>query len=140
MSKIKCLEELEKTSLEWTAVCNGIFLDYWGMPKVKSYMTAFTLILDIANCSAAIPGSGDVPVVFTHTSDVAKYVALCLSLPTWERESYIIGDRLTWNEFAQLAEQVRGKLHCARAYCGRRTSMRMLIIMPGCRDEIHRYP
>ncbi|KAM0202706.1 hypothetical protein ACHAPA_012289 [Fusarium lateritium] len=107
--KILSREELETTkSLEWTAVLNGFFLDYFGMPKVTSYLQPTTLVLDIANNSAGIPGSGDVPVVFTHSFDVARYTARLLGLDKWEKESYVIGDKLTWNEFLKLAEEAKG--------------------------------
>ncbi|KAK7421216.1 hypothetical protein QQX98_002346 [Neonectria punicea] len=107
--KILSREELEKTtSLEWTTILNGFFLDYFGMPKVKSYLQPTTLVLDIAHNVAGIPGSGDVPVVFTHSFDVAKYTARLLGLEKWEKESYVIGDKVTWNEFRKLAEEAKG--------------------------------
>lgn len=107
-TKLAAEAELEKTSLEWTLICNGFFLDYWGMPKVKSYLQPTVIILDIAAGMAGVPGSGDTPVVFTYSFDVGKYVAACLTLSKWEKESYVIGDKLTWNEFVKLAEEVRG--------------------------------
>lgn len=107
-TKIGIIKALESTSLEYTSVLNGYFLDYFFVPKVKSYMPPMALALDIANDFAAIPGSGDVPVVFTHTFDVARFVAALVGQPTWEKESYIIGDRVTWNEFLRLAEEAKG--------------------------------
>jgi hypothetical protein len=53
-------------------------MDYWGNPTVKSRMGPITLFVDIANNAAAIPGTGNEPVVFSHTSDVAKLVAASL--------------------------------------------------------------
>lgn len=107
--KIAILRALETTSLEYTAICNGYFLDYFVAPKVKTYMNPMAMVIDIPNDFAAIPGSGNVPVAFTHTFDVAKYVAALQALPKWEKESVIVGDKVTWNEFVQLAEQVKGK-------------------------------
>ncbi|KAG7148679.1 Oxidoreductase BOA1 like protein [Verticillium longisporum] len=100
---------LDKTQLEWTAVANGLFLDYWGFPHVESYLQPIILILDLAANRAAIPGSGNTPVVFTYTRDVAKFTAKLLTLDKWEPVSYIIGDKVSWNEFVKTAEQVRGK-------------------------------
>uniref|UniRef100_A0A0D2YHR5 NAD(P)-binding domain-containing protein n=1 Tax=Fusarium oxysporum (strain Fo5176) TaxID=660025 RepID=A0A0D2YHR5_FUSOF len=57
---------------------------------------------------AAIPGNPNQPAVFTYTKDVAKFTAKLLTLEKWEPVSYIIGDRLTWKEFTQLAEEVTG--------------------------------
>ncbi|KAH7231555.1 hypothetical protein B0J15DRAFT_574934 [Fusarium solani] len=107
-AKLAAISELEGTNLEWTIVCNGFFLDYWGMPKVKSYLSPMTLFIDAAFKEAAIPGSGNTPVVFTYSHDVAKFTAALLTLDKWEKESYVIGTKLSLNEFLQLAEEVRG--------------------------------
>ncbi len=106
--KMDIIDALEGTSLEYTSVLNGYFLDYFVVPKVKSYMPPMALVLDIANDFAAIPGSGDVPIVFTHTFDIARFVAALVKQSKWEKESYIIGDRVTWNEFLRLAEEAKG--------------------------------
>lgn len=66
------------------------------------------LVVDMAANAAAIPGSGDVPVVFTHTFDIARFIPALLTLPKWEKESYIIGDKVTWNEFLQIVEEAKG--------------------------------
>jgi hypothetical protein len=107
--KHQALEELKKTSLEYTIVYNGYFLDYFGMPHIKSYLHNTTLVVDIQSQTAAIPGSGNVSVVFTYTFDVAKFVGALLSLEKWPLESYIIGDKVTWNQFLQLAEEATGE-------------------------------
>lgn len=86
----------------------GYFADHYFAPKVKSYLPPIALVLDIANNFAAIPGSGDVPIVFTHTFDVARFVVGLVGQPKWEKSSYIIGDTVTWNEFLRLAEETKG--------------------------------
>jgi hypothetical protein len=67
--------------------------------------------VDIANNVAAIPGTGDVPIVFTHTFDVAKFVAALVGVPDWSERSTVIGDKKSWNEFVAIAEEVKG-LYC----------------------------
>jgi hypothetical protein len=106
--KLNHLKTVEATSLEWTAVLTGYFLDYYGAPKVKSYMPPMSLVIDVPNNAAAIPGSGNVPSVFTHTFDVGKFTAALLTKEKWEKETYIIGDKLTFNEFVRIAEEVKG--------------------------------
>ncbi|KAL5603571.1 hypothetical protein FOVSG1_006321 [Fusarium oxysporum f. sp. vasinfectum] len=106
--KLEAQAVLKTTNLETTVVQNGYFMDYWGMPGVKSYMQPSTLILDIPNAAAGIPGTGDTPVIFTHTTDVARFVAALLNSDNWDPVSYVVGDKVTWNEFLRLAEQVRG--------------------------------
>lgn len=51
------------------------------------------------------------PVTFTYTFDVARYVVAALDLAAWPEESCVAGDTLTWNEFLALAEEARGELH-----------------------------
>ncbi|PNP78585.1 hypothetical protein FNYG_08064 [Fusarium nygamai] len=35
-AKLSLFDALDKTDLEWTAVANGFFLDYWGAPNLKT--------------------------------------------------------------------------------------------------------
>lgn len=86
-------------------------MDYWGIPGVKSNMLPVVFCIDIPHKAAAIPGDGNTPVIFTHTTDVAKYVAASLDLEEWDPVSHVIGDRVTWNEFLQLAEEATGRFH-----------------------------
>lgn len=108
-AKLNVLAALEATSsLEYTAVYNGYFADYWVLPKVKSYQAPLALVVDIANDFAAIPGSGNELVVFTHTFDIARFVAALVGASKWDKESYIIGDKVSWNQFVQYAEEAKG--------------------------------
>lgn len=106
--KVEYLKALEATSLEYTAVNNGFFLDYFVIPHVKSYLGGITMALDIANKAAGIPGSGEVPVAFTYSFDVGDFVAALLTQSAWGKDSYTIGDKVTWNEFLAIAEEARG--------------------------------
>ncbi|KAF5844423.1 hypothetical protein GGP41_001390 [Bipolaris sorokiniana] len=107
-NKLTVLGALESTSLEYTVVINGLFMDYYGQPHVKSHISPLAIVIDMANNAAAIPGSGDVPVAFTYTHDIGRMVVALLTLPKWSKESYIIGDKLTWNEVLQIAQDIKG--------------------------------
>lgn len=112
LHKLNAQKELQKTkNLEYTIFHNGFFMDYWGIPGVKSNLERAPLVfwLDIPNNAAAVPGSGNTPAVFTHTVDVAKFVVASLDLPKWEPQTFVFGDRVTWNEFVRLAEEAKGK-------------------------------
>ncbi|KAL8404830.1 hypothetical protein RB594_009634 [Gaeumannomyces avenae] len=110
--KLEVKEELAKTkTLEHTLFNNGYFMDYWGLPKVPSYLSRmpnYPFWIDMENNAAALPGSGDVPAHFTHTADVARFVAASLDLPKWEPETDVYGDLFTWNEFLRLGEDAKG--------------------------------
>ncbi|UPL03669.1 hypothetical protein LCI18_014603 [Fusarium solani-melongenae] len=108
-SKLDAVEALEKSTLEYTLFYVGYFLDFWGYPRVQSYQRQNLIVVDIEYDRAAIPGDGNTPVTFTHTFDVAEFVAASLDLPSWEKESYVIGESITWNEFLRLAEEVKGE-------------------------------
>ncbi|KAF5600609.1 isoflavone reductase like P3 [Fusarium pseudoanthophilum] len=107
-AKLSLFDALDKTDLEWTAVVNGFFLDYWGAPNLKTYLDPLTMVLDIPARKAAIPGNPNQPAVFTYTRDVARFTAKLLTLEKWDPVSYIVGDRLTWLEFTKLAEDISG--------------------------------
>ncbi|KAF2163835.1 hypothetical protein M409DRAFT_26015 [Zasmidium cellare ATCC 36951] len=105
----QALDRLEASELEYTVIVNGMFLDYFGMPHIKTHLTPLVMVLDIENRAAAIPGSGDVPATFTYSYDAARFVAALLDQPRWSKESKIIGDTVTWNEFLRTAEEVTGE-------------------------------
>uniref|UniRef100_A0A8H7NBY7 NAD(P)-binding domain-containing protein n=1 Tax=Bionectria ochroleuca TaxID=29856 RepID=A0A8H7NBY7_BIOOC len=104
----KAVDLLRTTSLEWTEIAPGYFADYWGMPFIETHLTPMSPVIDMKNNVAAIPGSGDEPVVFSYSLDVAKVVARLLDLPQWQETTFIVGDKLTWNEFLKLAEDAKG--------------------------------
>ncbi|KAH6880826.1 hypothetical protein B0T10DRAFT_581524, partial [Thelonectria olida] len=99
---------LQTTSLEWTEVANGYFLDYWGMPYIKTHLTPMMPVIDMENKIAAIPGTGDEPIAFSYSLDVARVVVKMLHLPQWQETTYVVGDTITWNEFLRLVQEARG--------------------------------
>lgn len=109
-AKLVSLQTLEQTSLEYASFHIGYFLDYYGMPKIPTFMSPYPFVLDAANNAAAIPGSGDNPIVFNYSHDVAKYVVASLDLDRWERDFYIASTKMTWNEGVKLIEDVKGTL------------------------------
>ncbi|KAG4440174.1 hypothetical protein IFR05_004319 [Cadophora sp. M221] len=106
--KLAAIVELKKTHLEHTKITNGYFADYFGMPKFKSYMSPIVLVLDIGHKVAAIPGSGNTPVVMTTTADVGKFVVASMGLEKWSETSFVVGDRKSFNDILAIAEKVTG--------------------------------
>lgn len=107
MTSFSHLQLWRRTKLEYTTVINGFVADYFA-PMATSNMGPFTMIVDIPNNKAAIPGMGNVPVSFTHSVDVVRFTASLLGVPKWPKKSYIIGETLTWNEFVATAEESKG--------------------------------
>ncbi|PYI05406.1 NAD(P)-binding protein [Aspergillus sclerotiicarbonarius CBS 121057] len=104
----KAIEVLRASRLQWTIFVNGIFLDYFGPSTLRSYLKPNVFVLDLVSHVAAIPGDGNVPVTFTYTFDLARFVVAALDLEDWPEESRVVGDELTWNEFVGLAESIQG--------------------------------
>lgn len=101
--------ELRKTNLEWTKFVNGFFLDYYGAPHIKTNLPTITLAIDMKSRKAAIPGTGNEPVAFTYSYDVAKFVSKILDMNEWQETTYCYGEIMTWNEFIKVAEDVTGE-------------------------------
>ncbi|SCO78850.1 uncharacterized protein FRV6_03063 [Fusarium oxysporum] len=106
--KLKAVDTLEKTNLEFSLVSIGLFLDYWAAPRIPTHIRAANIIIDPENNVAVIPGDGNTPVVFTHSTDAAKFAVALLDLPDWKRRYAIITNRMTLNEAVRLAEEVKG--------------------------------
>lgn len=90
-TKLQALAELKKTDLEYTIFQPGFLLDYYTGPLVESYMSPLVVVIDWEQNMAAIPGSGNTPVTFTHSSDLAKYVDAALDLEKWQSRYNTIG-------------------------------------------------
>lgn len=97
-------------NLEWTLFHNGYFMDYFGQPWAPTTMPSEIPFVDIEACQATIPGSGDDLAVWTHTTDVAKFVSRAISMKpgTWKEHSWIIGDKASLHEILRAAEKARG--------------------------------
>ncbi|THX96951.1 nmrA-like family protein [Aureobasidium pullulans] len=111
----EAIDILKASDLEWTVFLNGVFLDYYGMPHIKTYLAPNVFAIDMVNKVAAIPGDGNTPVTFTWSMDLAKFVVAALDLPSWEEESCVVGDEVTFNQFVDMAEEVCG-VKFARSY------------------------
>ncbi|KAF7864005.1 hypothetical protein EAF04_006970 [Stromatinia cepivora] len=107
--KTIAITELAKTHLEYTSFVNGLFLDYLSMPAVPSHLAAAINFFDIPNKSAVLIGTGKVPLVMTHTRDVARFIVASLSLEKWEKRSYMVGDRKSWHDVVEILGKVAGE-------------------------------
>ena len=108
-------EALKKTDLQWTRVVNGFFLDYWGMPFLKTYLNPFPWAVDVANGKAtAIPGTGNEVLSMTYSFDLARFIVKLLEKPDWPEFSALVGEDVTFNQIVQWAEQARGE---SSRYC-----------------------
>jgi nucleoside-diphosphate-sugar epimerase len=90
-------------------VIPGFFMDYWGMPHVKTQLSPMTIAVDMANCEAAIPGDGNDIIAMTYSYDMARFIARLLESEKWEEFSVVVGDETTYNQLVKIGERVRGE-------------------------------
>lgn len=107
--KFKAVDRLAESRLEWTRFSNSMFMDYAFSPRIPSAFPETQLSwIDFDNNVASIPGDGNTPLVNTHSSDIPKFVMKLLDLPKWDTRYFLVGDRLTFNEYVDMAETAKG--------------------------------
>lgn len=99
---------LRSTTLEWTRFSVGFFIDYYGIPAIKTHLPPMSFVVDMNSKKAAIPGTGNEPIALTYSYDVAKFVSAYLDAPKWEEATYVYGEKTTWNAFIKVTEEVTG--------------------------------
>ncbi|KAJ5778246.1 hypothetical protein N7520_001492 [Penicillium odoratum] len=99
---------LENSSLKYTRVIPGFFMDYWGMPHIQTNLHPYTFGINISKREAAIPGDGNDSICMTYTHDMANYVIKALDLDEWPEFSVIVGDKVTYNQILSMAEDITG--------------------------------
>jgi len=67
----------------------------------------FAVQVDKRRARLALDGSGK--VVFTRLQDVAAFVVKALDLPTWDADTYIVGDCVSFKDVVAMAEEVTGE-------------------------------
>ncbi|CAF3503571.1 unnamed protein product [Fusarium graminearum] len=68
----EAIDMLEKTSLVYTRIANGWFLDYYGMPHWKTNLEPWLNVLNMESKWAAIPGDGGVQASFVTSQDICS--------------------------------------------------------------------
>ncbi|PMB69949.1 Isoflavone reductase [Beauveria bassiana] len=105
---------LEKTtSLEFTYIYPGMFMDYFGMPSSSSvsstHLRELCLFVDATNGVALLPGDGKTKMAASYTKDVARYTALALGLDKWPLVMTTASSALTLNELVGMVSKRLGR-------------------------------
>ena len=117
--KLAAIEKLKAApELQYTRFVTGTFMDYFGPAAIPTYLKTISLVLDMEHNKAIVPGDGETPVVLSHSTTIAKFVAASLDLESWPEASFIIGQRLTMNELVAIAESVKGVLSLLKTGIG----------------------
>ncbi|KAH8891134.1 NAD(P)-binding protein [Thozetella sp. PMI_491] len=102
--------ELENTrTLEYTYVYPGMFMDYFGLPRVASSLRPLCFFIDPIHGQAVLPGDGEARMSMTFTTDAARYIALALDLDHWPRVLTTATSTVTLNELVGLVEKSQGR-------------------------------
>ncbi|KAG8672384.1 hypothetical protein FPOAC1_005651 [Fusarium poae] len=104
----EAIDMLEKTSLTYTRIANGWFLDYYGMPHWKSNLEPWINVVNMKSKWAAIPGDRSVQASFITSQDMSRFVARLMDIEEWDRISAIRGITLSFDQLLQTAEKARG--------------------------------
>lgn len=97
---------LEKTTtLEYVYIYPGMFMDYFGMPRVASSLRPLCFFVDPIKGEAILPGDGEAKMSMTFTTDAARYIALALDLQKWPRIMTTAVSTITLNELVRLIEK-----------------------------------
>lgn len=108
-------QAVEASGLEHTRFINGIFMNLWGLGASKNKAEALggydgpSFVVEFNTAKATIPGDGSDLLVFSRLQDIARFTVAALDLDKWEKDSVIVGDKLSYNDVILLAEEQMGK-------------------------------
>jgi nucleoside-diphosphate-sugar epimerase len=101
--------ELAKSStLEYAYIYPGMFMDYFGLPRVASSLRPLCFCVDPASGQAVLPGDGEGRMSMTFTTDAARYLVLALELDKWPRIMTTVASTISMNELVRLYEKSLG--------------------------------
>jgi len=108
--KLEPRELLEKSKLEYTLVCDGLFMDYLLPKGAKKYFKDVGIPISVPDKKAVIPGNGEALVTLTTGDDIGHAIGELLHVAdgAWEKYTYIVGETTTWNKITHAAEQITG--------------------------------
>ncbi|KAL7897122.1 hypothetical protein HDV63DRAFT_411476 [Trichoderma sp. SZMC 28014] len=108
-------EAVKKSGLEYTRFINGLWLNIWAADAPReeavgrSGYLGPSFIIDTKAGTVSIPGDGSRKVAFTDMRDIGKYVTAALDFEKWDEDSFIVGEKVSVNEFVDKFERISGK-------------------------------
>ena len=102
-------DAVRKSGLEYTLFENGIYMNYLatGTPGLGP-ASPINFVVNVGECTADIPGTGEEGVAYTRVQDIARFVAASLDLEKWPEVSRMAGEMTTYNKIVAQAETIRG--------------------------------
>ncbi|KAI0006353.1 NmrA-like family protein [Xylariaceae sp. FL0662B] len=138
---IAARRELEKTStLEYAYVYPGMFMDYFGLPRVPSSLRPLCFFVDPAHGLAVLPGDAEARMSMTFTTDAARYLAAALELEAWPRVLTTAASTVSLNELVGLVEKNLGRKLEVRYEPVEKWLKREIVDLPTNVDIARRFP
>ncbi|KAF4472946.1 hypothetical protein FALBO_161 [Fusarium albosuccineum] len=100
--------ELEKTSLEFSHIYAGMFMDYYVIPKFTTTIRPLCFFVDPVNNAAVLADDGEAKMSMTLTEDIARYTVLALELDKWPKVMTTAPSTISLNELVALFEKHTG--------------------------------
>lgn len=85
-----------------------MFMDYFGLPHIRSHLRPFHWALDVPSRRAAIPGTGNELFSMTYSRDVGRFVARLMDTDEWPEYSLVSGSDASLNQIVTLVEAAVG--------------------------------
>ncbi|KAL6365989.1 hypothetical protein LRP88_00572 [Fusarium phalaenopsidis] len=105
---VHAAEALDKSSLKYTRIAIGMFMDYMGLPHIPSHLRKFPWAYDFPSRRAVVSGTGNEPITMTYSKDLARFVARLVDEDEWSEWSFISGSDVTQNQIVAIAEKAIG--------------------------------
>ncbi|KAK5045509.1 hypothetical protein LTR84_009127 [Exophiala bonariae] len=113
--KLEVWQECLKSGLEVTRFQCGIWINTLGYGATKEPEEALagyhgpTVGIFMDKGAATLVKDGNDELVFSRLQDIVPLVVKSLDLPKWEHDSFIVGDRTTFKNILNVAQQVTGR-------------------------------
>lgn len=99
--------------IQWTLILQGWLGDYWvqDADNTRSYVRNFPngWPINLEQTHIRVPGTGDEPIGWTATRDMAKAVVKLIGFDEWPDHTYVFGEIGTWNEAIPKLEKFLGR-------------------------------
>ncbi|KAH8552951.1 hypothetical protein BGW37DRAFT_277922 [Umbelopsis sp. PMI_123] len=100
-----------QNAIEYTFVCNGLFMDYLLPPGGKKYLKdVTTFCVNFNERKATVPGTGNEPLAMTFADDIGKAIVWLIDDPRpWPKYTYLTGSITSLNQLIQYGEEATGE-------------------------------
>ncbi|KAH8692251.1 hypothetical protein BGW36DRAFT_387288 [Talaromyces proteolyticus] len=90
---LKAAQRLKNSGLQYTRIFFGAFMDFLGLPNVRTNIKSLHVsLIDTVKGRALVPGDGSAIWSLTYSYDAATFIVKLLDLDEWPEYSCCVGD------------------------------------------------